>query len=133
MRSCFILKETGERIGLRLLNFMGRNTRGVCVVGVKPETPGARAGVEEGDMIVEARANPSSGTLLLHTRLHSLPCLRVAFAVMPAGCVRSFLVCCFLAIVHEVVCKSCWSYLWCGGLNRSDLVCRRCMCWTGQP
>jgi len=53
MRSCFIKKSPGDRIGLRLLNFMGRNTRGVCVVGVKPDTAGAQAGIEEGDMIVE--------------------------------------------------------------------------------
>ena len=53
MRSCFIKKSPGDRIGLRLLNFMGRNTRGVCVVGVKPDTAGALAGIEEGDMIVE--------------------------------------------------------------------------------
>ena len=43
MRSCFIKKSPGDRIGLRLLNFMGRNTRGVCVVGVKPDTAGAQA------------------------------------------------------------------------------------------
>lgn len=53
MRSCFIKKSPGDRIGLRLLNFMGRNTRGVCVVGVKPDTAGAQAGIEEGDMMVE--------------------------------------------------------------------------------
>merc|ERR1711935_1080704 len=53
MRSCFVEKAAGERIGLRLLNFMGRNTRGVCVVGVKPDSAGANSGVEEGDMIVE--------------------------------------------------------------------------------
>eukprot|EP00039_Didymoeca_costata_P016965 m.310354 g.310354 ORF g.310354 m.310354 type:complete len:433 (-) comp16476_c0_seq9:1467-2765(-) len=53
MRSVTINKRPGDRIGLRLLNFMGRNTRGVCVVGVKPDTAGEAAGLEEGDMIVE--------------------------------------------------------------------------------
>ena len=66
----------GERIGLRLLNFMGRNTRGVCVVGVKPTSAGANSGVEEGDMIVEI--NGHSVLNLTHEQVCF--CLRFCFS-----------------------------------------------------
>jgi len=58
LRTCRIVKADGEKIGMRLLNYLGPNFAGVKIVGVHPDSPAAKGGVKEGDSIVEINNAP---------------------------------------------------------------------------
>eukprot|EP00040_Diaphanoeca_grandis_P034570 m.214898 g.214898 ORF g.214898 m.214898 type:complete len:445 (-) comp33179_c1_seq1:48-1382(-) len=58
LRTCRIVKGDGEKIGMRLLNYLGPNFAGVKIVGVHPDSPAAKGGVKEGDSIVEINNAP---------------------------------------------------------------------------
>ena len=58
LRTCCIVKGDGEKIGMRLLNYLGPNFAGVKVVGIHPDSPAANSGVVEGDSIVEIADTP---------------------------------------------------------------------------
>lgn len=58
LRTCRINKSPGEKIGMRLLNYLGPNFAGVKVVGIHPGSPAAKSGIVEGDSIVEIANSP---------------------------------------------------------------------------
>lgn len=58
LRTCRIVKGDGEKIGMRLLNYLGPNFAGVKVVGIHPDSPAESSGVAEGDSIVEIANTP---------------------------------------------------------------------------
>lgn len=58
LRTCRVQKKDGEKLGLRLLNYSGPNFAGAHIIKVTEGSAGERAGLIEGDNIVEINGQP---------------------------------------------------------------------------